>query len=145
MTIFFIICLSILSAVMYRMGGSGNYDRWIRHAGCSACVVIALGILIGWSWWLILVFGLQFGALTTYFKKKGTDAHWWNWLLVGFAWSIVILPVVISSHIWVGFFCRSLILTALVCIWSVYEGNAVREELGRGFLLVGTIPILLIG
>lgn len=140
-----IIILSCIAAITYRMGGSGNYPRWTRQVGVCTCMVLALIILGYWHWTLILCYGAMYGLSTTYFKKKGTDAKWFNWLMVGIAFSIAILPIVFVYHNWIGFGIRSLACTILIVGWSEANGNAVWEEGGRGVIPIITLPLLLIG
>lgn len=140
-TLFF----SIISAVSYRMGGSGNFPRWVRPVVVSLSTILLMGIFIGFHWSMILCFGLSFGALTTYWKKKGSDAFWYNWLFTGLGYSLCILPFIFHTHVWLGFGIRTGVLTALTVLWSDLMGNAVIEEGGRGALITLTVPLLLIG
>lgn len=138
-----VIVASNICAVLYRMGGSQYYHTLWRDAGCSLISTLLIGYLIAWHWTLILVFGLTWGALSTYYKR-GPTAHWWNWLLVGAGISLATLPFIIAEGHWLGFASRTIILSGGVMIVSELEGNAVREELLRGFLICATIPLLLI-
>lgn len=139
------IILSIICAVTYRMGGSGNYPRWTRQVGIMICTISEL-ILLGYiHWTLILCAGAIYGLSTTYFKKKGTNAKWFNWMFVGMGFSIAILPLVLVYHNWIGFGIRSAVCTLLVVAWSEANGNAVWEEGGRGVIPIITLPFLLIG
>lgn len=139
------ILLSSISGIFYRMGGSGNYPRWTRQAGLTVIMIVEMFLLGYFKWPLALCAGLLYGLSTTYFKKKGTDAQWYNWLCVGLAFSISMLPIVIFSGLWIGFIIRTIVCTSLVVIWSQINGNAVKEELGRGFIPTITLPLLLIG
>jgi hypothetical protein len=80
--------------------------------------------------------------LTSYFKRKGTEAKWWNWALVGASVSFALLPYAWFSHHWLGFWLRTLIVTVGVTVWSEKIDNAVVEELGRGTIIGGTIWLL---
>ncbi len=135
---------TILSAILYRMGGASGYNTRYRDIGCSLLCSLSLGFFVAWHWSLILVFGLMWAALSTYFKRKGTDAKWYNWMLVGLAFSLATFPFIISQHLWLGFFVRSVLLSGSVCLWSEINGNAVWEEMGRGALIIISIPLLLI-
>lgn len=137
--------LAILSGVLYRMGGSGNYSRWIRPVGVASCATLALALIGYINWSLILCFGAFYGLSTTYFKKEGTDAKWFNWFLVGLGFSVSVLPIVLVYHIWVGFAVRTVVCAGLIILWSQTNGNAVWEEGGRGFIPIATIPLLLLG
>lgn len=143
--ILIIIVLSLASGFLYTAGGSGKYPFWFRETGVMVCECLALISLGFLSWWLILVAGLTYGVQTTYFKKKGTDARWWNWCLVGLAFSISVLPMVISNSLWLGFVLRILFLTPAIITWSELVGKDWLEEGGRGGLQIATLPLLLIG
>jgi hypothetical protein len=130
--------------VLYRMGGSGNYPRQARLIGVPLLAVILLAVCGGWNWWLLLCIPLMIGAISTYWKKKGSDAKWWNWLLHGLGIAVAMLPYAIATQHYVGFGIRCLVLPLLIMLWSERIGNAVWEEWGRGFLIGITIPLLLI-
>lgn len=135
------ILAAIVSGILGRMGGSDTYSTKWRDIGCAliACAVVCMWF--GWHWTLILAFGAQFGALTTYFKKKGEPVRWYNWLLVGIAWNVAFIPYVIAQGMWTGFGIRLIVLPIVIMAWCCMFRNAVVEELGRYFLLVVTIPL----
>lgn len=139
-----LVVLSIISGILYRCGGSGHYPRWIRPVGVCSSMVLSMWLLGYLNWILIPCFGLLFASLTTYFKEKGQDAKWWNWILVGLAISFSMVPFVILTGHWMGLRVRTLILTILIVIWSEANGNATIEEFGRGFFINATLPLLLI-
>lgn len=140
-----VILFSILSGISYRMGGSGNYPRWVREVGLCSGMLSTMILLGQLHWTLILCAGILYGLATTYFKKKGSDAKWWNWLLVGIAFSISMLPLVIAHHLWLGFTIRTVVCSGLIVFWSETNGNVVCEEFGRGVVPIITLPLLLIG
>jgi len=125
------------------MGGSDTYNTKFRDFGVPF-VGAGLLALLGFNWWLILCYGLYFGSMTTYWKKKGTDATWFNWACVGLGFSLAFLPYSIATGHWVGFAIRTFLVTLLIPVWSQNENKAVLEELGRGFITTVTIPLLLI-
>lgn len=139
------IVLSVIAAWCYRAGGSGKYPFYVRELGVATCLVLELMLLGYFHWTLILCMGAMYGLTTTYFKKKGTDAKWWNWALVGLAFSIAVLPIVLVYHNWLGFGIRSVVCTALIVLWSEANGNVMWEEGGRGVIPIATLPLLLIG
>lgn len=114
----------------------------VRDCGCSLISCLMIGYFIAWHWTLILVFGLTWGALTTYWKR-GHNSHWYNWLMTGAGYSLATLPYVIYDGNWEGFVSRTIMLSGSTMIWSELNGNAVWEECGRGALIVLTIPLLL--
>lgn len=127
------------------MGGNGNYPRYFRELSASVALIISMVILGYINWTIILSAGAIYGLESTYFKRKNTDATIINWLLVGLAFSIAVLPTVLVYHNWVGFSIRSVVCTGLVVLWSETNGNAVWEEFGRGIIPIATLPLLLIG
>jgi hypothetical protein len=155
--ILFTLLIAAVGAVLYRLGGAAKTGKWYdflcqtktRDFGVPLCCLGALWIWDGFvlsSWWgYLLSFGATFGAMTTYWKKKGTDAKWWNWMLVGLGISLGFLPYAVSSSDWLGFLLRSGVLTLTITISSTLIGNAVVEELVRGFLAVVTVALMAIG
>ena len=142
MNILCIVLAGIISGILYRIGGSGKFNTKIRDLGVPT-IMIGYFILMGhFHWSLLICFLLMFGSLTTYFKKKGTDAEWWNWLLVGLAYSISMLPFVIANGNYIGFLERAAVVTIFTTLWSEFNGNAVQEELGRGFIITSTLCLL---
>ena len=143
-----VLILSIISAILYRMGGSDTYNTKWRDLGCSLCATLCclatleLVYNVETVLALVAVFALIFASLTTYFKEKGKDTHWWNWLIVGLMFGIAALPLPLVTHHWGGFLLRTAFLGASVCVWSQTVDNVVWEECGRGFLL--TVSILLL-
>ena len=142
--ILLILLSSIAGGVLYRMGGAAGFNTKFRDFGCPTIALVTLWLLHAWNWWLIPCFGLYFGALTTYWKKKGTDAHWYNWALTGLGYSLAFLPYSIATGHWVGFGIRTVVVTAATTLWSQFISNAVIEEFGRGFIATVTLPLLLI-
>lgn len=139
------IFIAVAVAILYRVGGSANGVRWARPVGIGVGTLITLFLLFGWHWSIILSAGASAGLSTTYFKKKGTSATWKNWLLVGLAMSLALLPWAIFTHHLLGFGIRTLVLTPLIMTWCLTIGDAVLEELGRGFLILITLFLLKIG
>jgi hypothetical protein len=145
-----VLLLSTLSGIFYRMGGSGNYSRLWRMIGCTFCAVLCLlatqnlvytaPVLTA----LALFAVLNFASLTTYYKKKGTDARALNWACVGLGFGLAGLPLAWAFNSWLGLTLRTVFLVFTVTLWSESEDNVVMEEFGRGFLLAISIPILFI-
>lgn len=157
MNILIIFIASCVSSVFYRAGGMSKElsaePRWIpmfmrntlwRDCGCSAINCALAGYLLAWSWTLVICFGLSWGALSIYWKFGRIDSKWYNWLTTGIFYSVAMLPYVIAEDLWLGFISRTIILGTLTMIWSELVTNDVQEELGRGALLVLTMPLLLL-
>lgn len=143
-----IILLSLIAGLLYRFGGMGKpFNRYYRRLGVPAIVLITLILLHrALPWWAYLsVFALQFGTLTTYFKfGKQADVVWYNWALTGLFCSLAVLPVVCVTHTWMGFCLRSgLILGVYVVVSELFDSVWI-EELGRGAVLVATLPLLFV-
>ena len=134
---------TVLSSIFYRMGGSSHFNTKYRDIGCALVSSLLIGYLISWHWTLALVFGLTWGALTTYWKA-GPKAYWFHWLITGAMYSVATVPFIISEGNWIGFASRTIVLAGTTMIWSELNGNAVFEETGRGALITLTIPLLLI-
>jgi hypothetical protein len=133
-----------------------GYNTKIFFEGEEQIFVIS-SILAGYSifpvnFMPLLASAVLSGVLsTTYFArlnpligKPKEDKGWWNWMLVGIALSLAILPLHWAFGHWLGFAIRSIVLTAGITAWSQFQGNAVKEELGRGFLVIFTLPLSLI-
>jgi hypothetical protein len=132
---------SILAAFLYRLGGT-KYGTKYRDWGVPTCMLWYL-ILNGIEHWsLVLCWLLMFGAQTSYFKKKGADAKWFNWLFVGLAFSFSMVPYSYFNGLLVGFSYRALAVTAFTVAWSELVGEAWIEESGRGFIQIITLSLL---
>lgn len=143
--------LSGVSGYLYWVGGqSKDVIKWAntkwRDFGIPTCV-IAWFLLNGYhnTWALLVTFLFTFGAQTSYFKKKGTDSGAINWLFVGLAFSLALIPMAIQTGNWHGFLYRSLITTIFTVIWSESISIDWLEESGRGFIQLVTLSLLTIG
>ena len=135
--------LAIVAAFLYRMGGIGlPFNTKVRDLGVPSVMIVYFILSNAWNWWLLLCFPLMFGAQTSYFKKKGVDAKWWNWLLVGIAFSVCMLPYSIAIGNLVGFNIRFALVTIFTTLWSENISIDWLEEGGRGFIQIITLPLL---
>jgi hypothetical protein len=137
---------SILSAATYNMGGLGEpFKRWMRPTGGCLLLTASLWALFGWHWSLIIVCGLHYASLTGYYFKKG-NAGLLTWVLTGLVTSLTIFPFIIFHHylLW-GAILRSVLITILTAISSELIGTDFLEEGTRGYVLQGSVPLLLIG
>ncbi len=154
-----LIVATILGGIAYRMGGAAGYNTKFRDFGIPTIAILVF-LIFCWPHYnlaflsLILTWGATFGVQTTYWKKKGTDSKWWNWLLTGLGYSICWIPTVIALSIWpsvglnthwLGFGIRSFVCTGLTVSVSQFFGNVVWEENARGWVEIITVPLLFIG
>ena len=76
------LCATICSAILYRMGGAEGYNTKFRDFGVPFVGIALLAYLnplhADFKTWIayFLTFGLYFGSMTTYWKKKGTGPYW---------------------------------------------------------------------
>jgi len=146
----FIITLiaAIIGGILYRKGGTSDGTLW-RDLGVP-CVGVALLVILNhldsFSFatfiGLFTSMGLMYAAQTTYFKRKNTDATALNWVLVGLANGIALIPYAIAEGCWFQVALRTFILAILITLWSEYQDEASYEEFGRGFLIISTLSIL---
>jgi hypothetical protein len=93
-------------------------------------------------------FILSWGALSTYhkwlnpiFKKPKTDCFWFNWLAHGMGIGLACLPLLTYIPL-INILCRVTVLGITIMLWSELNDNAVWEEVGRGVLIICTLPLL---
>jgi hypothetical protein len=146
------IVMTFLSALCYHLGGIGKpYPTKLRDIGCSLitlqsmlilhllCKSALVNIIV-----YLLCFGLSWGALSTYWKKKGTDAKWWNWFLHGFFVGLAAIPCMFLGVKLYIIIIRAVILGLAMMVWSEKIDDVTWEESGRGALIILTLPIILI-
>lgn len=137
--------LSSVCGLLYRLGGWDKGNRLFRILGCPLITLAYLIILSGLNlalWWAyLLVFGLTAGAISAYW---GLDEQKWGYWAHGLGLSLAMLPFAYATGHWIGFIIRSFILTAGITIWSEFTSIDTIEEGGRGFLITATLPLLLI-
>lgn len=73
-----------------------------------------------------------------------TDAYWFNWLAHGFFVGLASLPVIYLGISWYLIVLRGIVLGLTMMIISENSKNVLFEEMGRGSLIILTLPILLI-
>ena len=133
----------VLSAIAYRLGGATGFNTKYRDWGVPLVVCPMLGVTQSWHWTLALLFPLLWGALSTYWKRKGADAKWVNWALHGLGCALAFIPWYWYTGEWGLFAVRSVVMVVGITGWSVLIKNSVVEELGRGALIV--LPFLIGG
>ena len=161
-----LIVLTVLSAILYRLGGMGQdginefpelpeflFDTKARDIGCGLCTIGAFFVcglhhnLLPWveTWHLVLACVVsvptQLGALSTYWDFMfGYDNHWVH----GFMCGVALFPLVIITGAWIGFAIRCVAVAVLMGAVSTLSGDDDIEELGSGASLVPTVALLLI-
>jgi hypothetical protein len=108
----FLIILSVLSAVLGRMGGADGFDTKFRDAGCSVIAVFGLSLFvpfqIGYWWVYLIIIGLHWLSFSSYWDWLfGFDNLWFSGFMVGMS----MLPAVFIVHsIWWIIIIRALVL-----------------------------------
>ena len=154
MTIMFIVILSVICAVLYRLGGASPEDRkkefpwlpfkpWKSRDVWGSAVALIAAYLAGvtgpwWAW--ALSFGLMWGATSTYWDEVlGHD----NFFAHGFMIGLAMIPLAFfNAPLPLG--VRAILLSLLMGVWSLVHGEAQWEEMGRGFFIPLTYGILII-
>lgn len=154
-----ILLLAILAGACYRYGGWEGGKRWVREVGVGLCLVLGFVVLNLFNLGSLLCLGSVW-IETTYFKKKGTDANWFNWLLVGLSFSVATLPWLICNTIThrplhlIGYGIRVVVCAVFTVIWEeswspivaslFHTTTDITDECGRGAIQILTLPLLLI-
>ncbi len=159
-----LLIFSIIGGVLGRLGGSSQGNRLFRLLGVPGCCCALLIIMyhpLEWLYYgaILLTFGLVLGTTSTYWKKKGSDALWFNWMLYGGMEGLAFLPITIYTRKWIGYAIRTVVCSVLICLWDEYVANFIWKilsklfktlgedvvaEFGRYFIIVLTTPLALI-
>ncbi len=145
---------SLVSGILYRFGGQGKpYSTLYRDIGCSLIIIFNIELLSGFNLdilqWvsLLLVFGLQCGALSSYryFLPKPKNYKWYHYSLHGLMISLATIPFNIISNKWIGFTIRTILLPILLGVWYLIAvNNDILHERGRGVILGITSPLIVL-
>jgi hypothetical protein len=142
--------LTYLAGWLYHTGGDKNRQLWrctcVPIVQLLAMMLLFAGYLGMWQFWVasLISSALLAGALSTYWKKKGADALWWNWLLTGFGYAVSAFPYIFVCVHWYAWLSRCIVLSLAVMIWSVLVSRVSPEEGGRGGLTILSDLLLLI-
>ena len=143
MKILWILGLSILSSVLYRLGGIGKpFNTKYRDIGCPLVFLGLVAALFGlkWHFWwaYLLTFGLSWSALTTYwdwFWLAGGNTGEDNFYFHGLGCGLAAIPLCWVIP-WYFVVARIIICTIGMGLWSKWIGKDWFEEGGRGFLFI---------
>jgi len=144
--------LAVVSALLYRAGGQGKEPdarpkwmpmwmrkSWVRDWLCPACVLIPLAIVKP-TWWMIPVYGLMGGALSTFWDFiTGKD----NFYLAGMGCGLSTFPLIFGGYPWWGVLIATAALAGIWGLWSEKQDIDWVEEMGRGFFLVFSTAVIL--
>jgi len=105
-----------------------------------------------WSYYgcLVAFFCISWGSLSTYWDHWGTDGvEWYEWVLTGFICGLAVLPVAWHLGTWTGFVIRLIILAAFMPFSNKLQFKVALDptdmvEGSRGWVIIGTLPLLLI-
>ena len=89
---------------------------------------------LGMLYCYVISFLLTWGALSTYWNFR--------WFWHGFGIGMGMIPFAFVGIHWWAILLRAVVLGILIKWWSDREDNAVKEEFGRGALMVLTLPIV---
>ena len=146
MNILIILIASVLSGILYHLGGIGKpwNTKW-RDWGVPLVLLSAYFLLTHIFVWYCYVasFLLTWLALSTYWKKDGVDAEGWNWFLHGLGIGLGMLPFLFVGMHWSVIVLRAFVLGVAMMVWSQLIDNAATEEFGRGVLIVLTLPLII--
>lgn len=145
--------VSLLCALLYRIGGKGGFPgaKNVRRIGCP---LVFFGYLytimppqgLQWILWLVS-FGMSCGAMSTYhdyLAPDGSSENWLCWLVTGLVYGLAAVPL-----IWCGLNWYAVALRIGVLGWGtmfVSEKLSIdwQEEGARGFLYCATLPLMLL-
>jgi len=172
MIILIIFLLSILSGILYRLGGAGKLNNSFdflrntkaRDIGCNVVVNSAIFILLASNGFKItpsllieylLSIGFLLASLSTYWKKKGTNGNYFTWAVTGFFYGLSAIPFIFHTNLWLVFTIRTVILTLFIMLWWKKHPQSIKlfnhvcngaqiEEFGRGFMLALTTLLFLL-
>lgn len=143
--ILYVILLSIFSGILYRMGGAKGYNTKFRDIGVPLCAISVLSILGVWHSSLIISAVIMFGALTTYWKRKGEEALWYHWYLHSLGCALSMLPFIYFNRQYaIGGVIYIILMPIIATIASIMLYDAVEEEFARGIIITSMIQLLLI-
>lgn len=139
--------LSIIGAVLYRLGGLKGFNTKIRDLGVPLIGGIAVYALAGKMplWAVSVAFLGYFGALTSYYDFINGEDNFW---IHGFVGAFSYFPYAIVTGLWFMFAVRCIICAVFIgginYIANKYSWKHSDwiEELSRGFILTLSIGLL---
>ena len=153
MRIFVLLILSLISAVLYRIGGKGGFKnaKAIRRFGCAGVFLIAVWLLSGFKltylWAYILTYILSALALSTYhdyLAPDGKSENWLCWLVTGIVYGLSCFPLIWAGVNYYAIIDRAIALGLAIMLLRERTGKDWLEEAGSGSLYILSVPILLV-
>ena len=149
---FIVLVATVLSAILYRLGGQGKEGNWLdilrntktRDWGCPlVCLIVVLLFGIKASWWIhtIAFVGMWMGLTTYWDKIFGYDNFYFHG--IGVALPYLIYGVVVGVNPF-GLMIRIAVVALFMGIWCREFSNADIEEYGRGAIIATSLALLLI-
>lgn len=136
------ILLTVLGAILYRLGGS--VQTKYRDVGVPLCVLALVAILGGWHWSMLVSAVLMFGAMTQYWKASDRRVMAWHWFTTGLMYAVSWLPFCYFNHSIKGFSLYAMAVSILTVVIAESIGDDVWEELLRGGLVIACAPLLML-
>ena len=132
---------SIISGVLYRLGGWSKGNTKFRDLGCPTVALVALWLVVGFKssyWWAyLLTFLFSFGALCTYrYGLPKPKDYTWHYYLHGFMCGLAGLPLIWCGVPLVIILSRIVIVTIGMGFFSNLIDKDWLEEGIRGVLFI---------
>lgn len=146
-----LIPIAVLCGILGRLGGAAKSGSWYdvlcdtkaRDVGCSVLCTLAMWLKFGAFakfWWVyLIIFGLTWGALTTYWDKVFKfDNLWFSGFVVGLCG----MPLLAVKLAWVYIVARAIVLALIWGALNTIKYNKLlvwRRDVAEEFLRYASI------
>lgn len=142
-----LIGLSILSGILYRVGGWEKGNKLFRRIGCPVCSFLLLPYNI-WNnpFCSVTAFILSVLAMSTYhdYLTPNGSEDWKCWLMTGFCYSLATIPLIWAGIGLPNILIRGVLLGLVIMLIRENTDIDVNEEVGSGFFYCLTTPLILL-